>query len=180
MSDDTPSGEGKRRIDRILAPGFGDDLPEMEMEELRARRDLCRAEREYLSFLRRLLQGRRDLLRDELERRRSGGDPGPLVERITAVLAEGSRGPSRGEAVLVTVPEEEISLARRRIERLLSDAHLSDLEGLSDRELEEAIERIDGEEREISESRTSVIGIHDRFQEEMKRRFRGELKGLRA
>lgn len=177
---DTPPANGKRRIDRILAEGFADDLPEMEMDELRARRDLCRAEREYLSFLRRLLQGRRDLLRDELDRRRTGGDPAPLVERITAVLSEGSRAPSRGEAVLVTVPEEEISLARRRIERLLSDAHLSNLEGIEDGELEEAIARIDGEERETSQTRASVIELYDRFQEELKRRYRVQLKGLRA
>lgn len=177
---DAPSGEGQRRIDRILVPGYADALPEMELDELRSRRDLCRAEREYLSFLRRLLQGRRDLLRDELERRRTGTDPGPLVERITAVLAMGSRSPSRGEAVLVPMPEEEISLARRRIEKLLSDAHLSNLEALSEQELDEAIERIDREEREVSESRNRVMEIHDRFQEELKRRYRAELKDLRA
>lgn len=177
---DAPMTGGKRRIDKVLVEDFSRDLASLEMDELRARRDLSRAERDYLSFLRRLLQGRRDILRDELRRRESGGDAGSLVERITAVLAEGSRGPSRGEAVMVSLPDEEITLARRRTERLLSDARLSDLERLSDDDLRETIERIDEEERTVSEVRGKVLDVHDRLQGELKRRLRTQLKGLRA
>ena len=177
---DAPKTGGKRRIDKVLAEDFSSDLGSLEMDELRARRDLSRAERDYLSFLRRLLQGRRDILRDELRRRETGAEVGSLVERITAVLSEGSRGSSRGEAVMVSLPDEEVTLARRRIERLLSDARLSDLERLSDDDLRETIERIEGEERSVSEVRGRVLGVHDRLQGELKRRFRTQLKGLRA
>lgn len=177
---DAPMTGGKRRIDRVLSDDFTVGLGSLEMDELRARRDLSRAEREYLSFLRRLLQGRRDILRDELERRETGGEPGPLVERITAVLGEGPRGRSRGEAVTVPLPDEEITLARRRIERLLSDARLSDLERLSDQDLRETIQRIEEEERRVSEARGRVMSVHDRLQDELKRRLRSQLKGLRA
>lgn len=177
---DAPMTGGKRRIDRILAEDFARDLESLEMDELRARRDLSRAEREYLSFLRRLLQGRRDILRDELGRRETGGEAGPLVERITAVLGEGPRGRSRGEAVTVPLPDEEVTLARRRIERLLSDARLSDLDRLSDDDLRETIQRVDEEERRVSDARGRVMGVHDRLQGELKRRLRTQLKGLRA
>jgi len=177
---DAPMTGGKRRIDKVLAEDFSSDLGSLEMDELRARRDLSRAERDYLSFLRRLLQGRRDILRDELRRRETGAEVGSLVERITAVLSEGSRGSSRGEAVMVSLPDEEVTLARRRIERMLSDARLSDLERLSDDDLRETIERIEGEERSVSEVRGRVLGVHDRLQGELKRRFRTQLKGLRA
>lgn len=177
---DAPMTGGKRRIDRVLSREFAQDLGSLDMDELRARRDLSRAERDYLSFLRRLLQGRRDLLRDEQRRRETGDEAGPLLERITAVLGEGPRGRSRGEAVTVALPDEEITLARRRIERLLSDARLSDLEALSDEDLAETIDRIEGEERSISEARGNVLDVHDRLQEELKRRLRTQLKGLRA
>lgn len=177
---DVPMTGGKRRIDQVLAPEFGQGLADLEMEELRRRRDLSRAERDYLSFLRRLLQGRRDLLRDEQRRRETGGESGSLVERITAVLAEGTRGPSRGEAVVVSMPEDEISLARRRIERLLSDARLSNMEGLADDELGQTIERIEEEERQVSETRAAVLAVHDRLQGELKDRLRVQHKGLRA
>lgn len=171
---------GKRRIDRILTPGFLDGLDELEMDEVRSRRDLSRAERDYLSFLRRLLQGRRDLLQDEQRRRREGGEPGSVVERVTAVLSDAPRGPSRGEAVIVSLPEEEIALARRRVERLLSDARLSDLVALSDEELGITIDRMDEEERTISDTRSKVLAAHDALQEELKRRYRVQLRRLRA
>jgi hypothetical protein len=172
---DIPMAGGNRRIDQVLSPGFTDDLGSLDTDEVRRRRDLAKAEREYLSFLRRLLQGRRDLLRDEIDRRRVGGEAPPVVERVVSVLAEGTRGPSRGEAPVVAVPEEEIAMARRRTERLVSDAHLSDLEGMSDQELDEGVGRIDPEEREVSDARTRVIGVHDVLQEEMKRRLRADL-----
>lgn len=174
---DTPKAGGKRRIDHVLEPGFTDDLGSMDTDEVRRRRDLARGELEYLSFLRRLLQGRRDLLRDELDRRKTGGERQPVMERVVSVMSEGTRGPSRGEAPVMPVPEDEIAMARRRVERLVSDAHLSDLEALSDEELVEAVGRIDQEEREVSDARGRVIEVHDVLQEEMKRRLRAELGG---
>ena len=177
MSQEPYEG-GKRRIDQILAAGFADDLDSLELDELRRRRDLCRGEREYLSLLRRFLQGRRDLLRDERERRVGGGKPGEIIERVSAVLAgEGSRGPSRGEAVMVSLPDEEITLARRRVERLLSDARLSDLANIEQAELEAAITRLDEEERTISDKRAAVMSVHDRLQDEIKERWRTQLRG---
>ena len=175
---DAPLVGGKRRIDHVLADGFTDDLAALDTVEIRRRRDLARAEAEYLSFLRRLLQGRRDILRDELDRRRTGGASPPIVERIVSVLSEGTRGPSRGEAPMIPLPEDEIAIARRRVERLLADSALSDLEGLSDDRLEESIARIEGEERGVSDSRAKVFEVHDVLQEEMKRRLKAELTEL--
>lgn len=169
---DTPMTGGKRRVDQVLAEGFTDALDRLDDREVRRRRDLARAELEYLSFLRRLLQGRRDILRDELDRRRSGGEPQSVVERVVSVLSEGSRGPSRGDAPMVSLPDEELALARRRVERLLSDAHLSDLASLSNEDLEGAVSRIDGEERGVSETRSRVIRSLDLLQDEVKRRLR--------
>ncbi len=175
---DAPAPAGKRRIDRVLAEGFADGLDELDTDEVRRRRDLARSELEYLSLVRRLLQGRRDILRDELDRRRSGADAPPVVERVVSVLSEGTRGPSRGEAPVVPLPDEEIAMARRRVERLLADSGLSDLEGLSDERLREAVERIEEEERRVSDVRSTVIGVHDGLQDEMKRRLRAELGDL--
>jgi hypothetical protein len=73
---------------------------------------------------------------------------------------------------MVTLPDEELALARRRVERLLSDAHLSDLAALSDGDLEAAVDRIDAEERGVSETRSQVIRALDLLQDEVKRRLR--------
>jgi hypothetical protein len=167
---------GKRRIDRILRPGFVEGLSQLSLEELRARRAECLAEREYLSLLRRLVQGRAEILADELRARQGGEERGPLIERLASVLAaDEPRGPSRGEAVRVTVPEPEILLARRRVERLVADAGLSDPSTLDDAELERAVELLEREEREVSEQRARVLAVLDRLQEELKRRYKEDL-----
>jgi hypothetical protein len=165
---------GKRRIDRILGPGYAEDLSSLELEELRRRRDECLAEREYLSLLRRLVQGRTDILQADRDRRAgSGQGGGSLVDRLPSILSdEGTRGAGRGEAVRVGVPEEEMTLARRRVERLVADASISGPAELSDEDLDAALGRLREEERRISDSRTSVMEIHDRLSDELKRRYK--------
>lgn len=158
----------------MLAPGFAENLADLEDDEVRRRRDLTRAEREYLSLLRRLLQGRIEILRAEEARRRGEGE-GPVVDRLADILSEGTRGPSRGEAPVMTLDADEVALARRRVERLVSDAHLSNLESLSQGELQQSLSRLEEEERSVSDTRSQVIGVHDDLQEEMKRRLRAEL-----
>jgi anti-sigma-K factor RsiG len=171
----TDEHRGNRRIDRITAAGFVDGLAELPLDELRARRDDCLAEREYLSLLRRLLQGRAEILQAELDARGSGEDRTPLVERLTAILA-GDEHPvtSRGEAVRVTIPEEELLLARRRIERLAGDAGISDPAALDDDELASAVEALLTEEQTVSGSRHEVIVALDALQDELKRRFKDD------
>jgi hypothetical protein len=161
-----------------MASGFTDELGSLDTDEVRRRRDLARGELEYLSFLRRLVQGRRDILRDELDRRRTDSARQDVVERVVSVLSEGTRGGSGGRAPTVPVPEDEIAIARRRVERLVGDTALSDLETLSDERLEEALGKLDEEERGVSDSRTRVIEVHDVLQDEMKKRLRSELSNL--
>ena len=175
---DAPVSGGKRRIDQVLATDFADGLDSLDTPEVRRRRDLARAEREYLSLLRRLLQGRRDILRDELDRRRTGGGTQDVMERIVGVFSEGPRGPSRGEAPMIPVPEDEIAIVRRRVERLLADTGLSDLAELTPELLEEAIGKIEEEERTVSDTRATVMGVLDALQDEMKRRLKTELSNL--
>lgn len=169
--------QGKRRIDRVLSPGFVEGLGELALAELRARRDDCLAEREYLSLLRRLVQGRAEILAAELAARREADRASePLSERLARILApEEPRGASRGEAVRVAVPEPEMLAARRRVERLVADAGLSDPTALSDEELERAVATLEAEEREVSRQRAAVIAVLDTLQEELKRRYREDL-----
>jgi len=168
------SEQSNRRIDRIRQPGFVQGLEELPLDELRQRRDDCLAEREYLSFLRRLLQGRAEILRAELERRGEGASDEPLIERLATILGGEGQGSSRGEAVKVGLPEEEMLLARRRVERLVSDIAISDPGQLDDELLAGSADRLVEEESEISQARTAVIEILDRLQAELKRRYKDD------
>jgi hypothetical protein len=168
MNEDRPAN---RRIDRIRDPSYLDGIEGQSLEDVRARRDECMAEREYLSLLRRLVQGRAEILKAELASRGSGDDR-PLVDRLSEILASDQPVTSRGEAMRVSLPEEEMLLARRRIERLVADAGISDPSELDDERLQEAVEVLAGEEREVSAQRADVHRVLDALQDELKRRYK--------
>ena len=167
------SDQGNRRIDRIGRPDYVDGLGDLTLDEVRARRDECLAEREYLSLLRRLVQGRAEILKAEVERR-GGDDRGPVVDRLADILSGEAGGPSRGEAVRISVPEEEMLLARRRVERLVADTGISDPGTLDDEKLNAAVDLLLTEEREVSSARATVLGVLDRLQDELKRRYKDD------
>lgn len=166
---------GNRRIDRIRDASYLRSIDALSLEDLRARRDECLAEREYLSLLRRLVQGRAEILQAELASREAGDDPGPLVDRLATILAgDEPSGSSRGEAVRIGLPEEELLLARRRVERLVADAGISDPSVLKDGALATAVDVLVREEREVSSARAVVIGVMDTVQAELKRRYKDD------
>lgn len=168
MTQDHPAN---RRIDRIRDPSFLDGLADLPLDDVRARRDECMAEREYLSLLRRLVQGRAEILKAELAGRESD-DQRPLVDRLSEILASEQPATSRGEAMRVTLPEEEMLLARRRIERLVADAGISDPSELDDDRLTEAVGVLATEEAEVSSQRADVLRVLDTLQDELKRRYK--------
>lgn len=168
MNEDRPAN---RRIDRIRDPSYLDGIEGQSLEDVRARRDECMAEREYLSLLRRLVQGRAEILKAELASRGSD-DARPLVDRLSEILASDQPVTSRGEAMKVSLPEEEMLLARRRIERLVADAGISDPSELDDDRLKEAVDVLAGEEREVSAQRGDVHRVLDALQDELKRRYK--------
>jgi len=162
---------GNRRIDRIRDPSYLDGIEARSLDDVRALRDECMAEREYLSLLRRLVQGRAEILKAELASRGTD-DARPLVDRLSEILASDQPVTSRGEAMKVSLPEEEMLLARRRIERLVADAGISDPSELDDRQLTDAVDVLAGEEREVSAQRGDVHRVLDTLQDELKRRYK--------
>jgi hypothetical protein len=171
-STDTPKN---RRIDRIREASYVDGLTGLDLDEVRARRDECLLEREHLSMLRRMVQGRAEILQAELTSRDTDGDHASLVESLAKILA-GDDHPtsSRGEAVRVSLPEHEMLLARRRAERLVNDATLSNPSALDDAALTDAITTLADEERQVSAARADVIRVLDTLQDELKRRYRDD------
>jgi hypothetical protein len=169
----TEAHPANRRIDRIRDPRFLEGIADLSLDGLRARRDECMAEREYLSLLRRLVQGRAEILKAELAGR-GGDDQRPLVDRLSEILVSDQPATSRGEAMRVTLPEEEMSLARRRIERLVADAGISDPSELDDDRLRDAVEVLAVEESEVSSQRSDVLRVLDALQDELKRRYKDD------
>ena len=81
----------RRRIDQIQSPEFTAGLEGLTLEELRSRRRICADLDVELSYYRRLLQGRLDLLTFEV-RRRAGEEQRSLLEALPEVLASWAAG----------------------------------------------------------------------------------------
>lgn len=168
MTDVRPGGS--RRIDRVLAPAFLDGLQSATPAELRTKRRDAELEEADLSYLRRLLHGRIDLVRAEQARRT--GDSAPIVESLPEILAEqrtASRALDRMRH-LVTDPSR-VDRRRRRVERLVSDVDLSDVAARTDDELARVLRTYQDEERQVSDVRAAVQEVLDTVAAELARRY---------
>ena len=168
----TSVSEGKRRIDRINRPEFIEGIDELDLGDLRERRDECREELEHLSMLRRYVQSRAEILKGELSRRRTD-EGGSLLDNLAEILATDEHpSSSRGGAMRLHVPDDEMLLARRRVEKLVADSGVTDPASLTDTEIDEAVAGLKVEERAVSADRAEVIRVLDLLQDELKRRFK--------
>lgn len=154
------------------------------LPELRAlRRDSQRDEAD-LSYVRRLLQGRIDILRAELARRGghfpapAGGDPlapvtpvAPVVDRLSEILADApsSRSASARHVTLGTPQSEE---SRLLAAEMLAEVELSDLAARTDGELHEAMGRLVRYEQQVSRRRQQLQRMADDSSAEITRRYR--------
>ena len=171
MSAEAASGQGTRRIDRVLAEDYLAGLQEAPLADVRALRGEAEQEEADLSYIRRLVQGRIDIVRAELARRTGGGKES-LVESLANVLADQARGPARGMGRHVTVEPTRLDAHQRYVESLVADVDLSDTTARTDDELEHALEKLQAEEKVVSGKRRQVQEVMDALSAEMTRRYR--------
>jgi hypothetical protein len=162
---------GKRRIDRVLSPDFTADAETASLDEIRRRRFEAEQEEADLSYLRRLLHGRIDIVEAELARRHSGGERHSLVEDLAAILSDPSRA-ARGLGRHLSVEPTRVAEHRRLIERVVADPALSDVGSRPTEELEAVRDRLRGHEVEVSEVRHQVQHVVDVLSSELTRRYR--------
>jgi len=163
---------GNRRIDRVLSEGYLDGLTALPLTEVRELRNEAEQEEADLSYLRRLLQGRVDIIRAELARRRGElGESESIIDQLPQILAD-DRAPARGLGRHTVIEPSRVDEHRRLVERLVADSDLSALAGRTADQLEETLVRFGEHEREISEQRHKVQAVMDACAGEITRRYR--------
>ena len=166
-----PAGvQGNRRIDRVLAEDYLAGLTAASLEEVRSLRAEAEQEETDLSYIRRMVQGRIDIVRAEVERRSGGG--GSLVDRLPSILADEQRSPARGLGRHATLEPSRADQHRRYVERLVADVDLSDVGDRTDDELQSALQTLQGEEQKLSTKRREVQAVMDACSAEITRRYR--------
>jgi hypothetical protein len=171
VSGDATPRQGTRRIDRVLAEDYLAGLTEAPLADVRALRAEAEQEEADLSYVRRLVQGRIDIVRAELARR-AGGGGGSLVDSLAAVLADQTRGAAHGLGRHVTVEPSRVDAHQRYVEALVADVDLSDTTARTDAELQRAIEVLEAEEHTVSGKRRQVQTVMDALSAEITRRYR--------
>ncbi|WP_244304097.1 ABC transporter substrate-binding protein [Streptomyces lydicus] len=150
-------------------PAAAPDLSGLGLPELRVVRRDSQQEEADLSYLRRLLQGRIDILRAEIARRTA--QHSPLLDRLPEILADlPSRHRSSARHVTLGTPHSEEY--RRLAEEMLGEVELSDLTARTDQELQDAMGRLIRYERQVSQRRSSLQRTTDDCSAEIARRYR--------
>ena len=171
MSENAPMP--RRRSDRVVQPDIVSDLAHRPVAELRSLRDDCRAEEARLSYVRRLLQGRLDIIRAEVTRRAEGTEL-DITSWLPRVLAD-SGTPSGALDARSSPMYEEHPLdgaGRRAWDEVFADGSLAALPQMDDDELDALLVRLSGQERAVSDVRRVVLGHLDTLQAELMRRYR--------
>ncbi|MFI9305005.1 RsiG family protein [Streptomyces triculaminicus] len=157
-----------------LADVPGRRMNELSLAELRTMRREAQQEEADLSYVRRLLQGRIDILRAELARRAAPESPAVerlLVDRLTEILSDGPSA-QRSSARHVTLRTPHSEEHRRVVEDMLAEVGLSDLAARTDGELRDGMARLAGYERQVSLRRQGVQRTADDCSAEIARRYR--------
>lgn len=155
----------------MLSPDYVADLDRLDLDEVRSRRDDAAQEETDLSYLRRLLHGRIDIVKAELKRRAEGGSQ-PVVDQLAKILADNAIGPATGSGRHQTLEPSRAEAHRRHIEALVSDADLSDVGSLPDDRLALALTTYSAEEASVSQRRREVQAVMDRLNAEIASRYR--------
>ncbi|MEV6973965.1 ABC transporter substrate-binding protein [Kitasatospora sp. NPDC093806] len=173
------------RVSEDPGSGPGPDLGRLGLDQLRTLRRETLEQEADLSYLRRLLHGRMDILLAELDRRPGGaarpaeadgeadpGEPaGALLARLAAILTD---APStvRRSARHVTLGPPRGEQSQLEADALMGDVQLADLPAHPAEDLLAALERLRAHEREVSGRRQRLLRTADGCNAEITRRYR--------
>lgn len=158
----------------MIDPGYLEGLEGWPLDEVRSRRDEATEIETGLSYLRRIVQGRLDIVMAEEQHRKHGdqADVSALVEELPAILSGNVHAPGLGRLPTILAPGDMDSVLERRLEDVLPAAQLAAVHELSEAALRRAAEDLTEFEHSVSTQRRAVLDVLDRLQDEIVRRYR--------
>lgn len=161
-------------LQRVLRPDYLADLNAIPIDDLRAMRTECADLENGVSYVRRVAQGRLDVIAAETERRADGGggDLGDLVARLPELLSDGIRasGSGRVEQAL-DPPESVVGPLNSVLDGVVGPTIMTEVVELGDDELSAAAIALRNFEEQLSTSRRSLHHTIDSLNDELARRI---------
>jgi len=160
--------QGKRKADRIFEEAYLEGLRSWPQELLTEKRSECMALEEEISYNRRLLQGRLDILTHALQAKAAGSETSSaeLVQNLPSILANQGPQTSLGRHLSLDIPTGP-SEARRGEDTL---AGFQNLEGLSTEELSSVTQDLKANQNKLSDERKRLHHIIDQLDQELVKR----------
>jgi hypothetical protein len=150
-------------LSRLLAPDYLDDVGGLTVDEIRNMRTECQEAEGALSYLRRLIQGRLDIVHAYLERPDGAGAPdlSSVVDNLAGILAGPGRpsGPGRNP-VLFTPDTDDMAALTTELDAILGVDEIGLLASRDPDELRDLAERLRVLENRVSAERR---GLHERI-----------------
>ena len=159
-------------IDRLAPSDDPGPLDALSTDQLRARRNDLQEAELTLSYVRRLVQVRLDILLNEREHRAGGAgarDAAALVAELPKILLEHEPGTARGSFPGVAGPPAAVEEVVAELDRVFD---VATLDALPDDALAAAAVRVAETERRVSSRRRTLHASIDAVQEEMLRRYK--------
>ncbi len=147
-------------------------LAALTLDEVRARRQGCQDVETQVSYVRRLAQGRLDIVRHEQARRVSGGASGDIVAELTEALADRITSAGSGHVAAELTPDDVDPALLDALDAAAPPAALSDPHNLGDDDLVAAAAGLEAFEQNLSTRRRALFSRIDALQEEIVRRYR--------
>ena len=160
-------------FERIVADGYLDDIESLPLADLRARRAECQAVEDSLSYLRRLVQGRLDIVHAEIDRRASGApsDLASLVAALPSILSSHVAGGSGNRLTLAQAPVDDPTMTAE-LDTCCPPERLGELPSLPPDTLDTIAADLTALERVVSVRRRQSFDRLDALSGELARRYR--------
>ncbi len=158
---------------RISAEHYLVGLRAQPMKDLRAMRAECQQLELTVSYLRRVVQGRLDIVRHEYDHRKAGlghSDLSEIINSLPETLTLGAPGP--GGLTHMSISLDSLPTPTAEVNRLLESSGAERIPELDDPGLDSILEDLQELEVEVSAMRRLLFDRLDTLSEEITRRYR--------
>ncbi len=162
-------------LQTITATDYLGDVTAMVIEDVRSRRAECKEVETGLSYLRRLVQGRLDVVAAERGRRSDGStgdDLEDLIARLPELLAGSTRSAGTGRlpsSMGIGAVDPDL---QDELDSIITGSRLGEPGGLTDDELSASADALVAFEHKVSGLRRTLFDRIDALEAELTRRYK--------
>lgn len=161
-------------LTRVVDADYLTGLAAAPIDEVRSMRAMCADLENGTSYVRRLAQGRLDLLAEETKRRAegSGGSLGDLVDSLASTLSDGVRAPGSGRVDQeLEPPDHVVGPLTDVLDGRVPPSVVTSVAELGDDELSAAVIALQDFEEDLSSARRTLHSVIDSLNNELARRI---------